>query len=96
MIVVTVEVWPRGERRRARNVATMYVANDGTSELESRGNYKAAVMRRGAEVPPSGWTLGPSSDPLRTGEVRDFPRHSYHVLRLISRCILACFPEERR
>lgn len=61
------------------------IYNDGTG-TDSTGHYGVAVCRRGSKD----W-----HKPLRTGSVRDYPRLSYNVWRLVIRSLLSAFPEER-
>lgn len=94
MIVVKIELWPHGDASRIRELGRMYIANRGESRDPRRGDYDVAVCRRGSDAVPQ-----PISDygplPTRRGEVRDYPRLSYNVWRLIARALLAAFPEER-
>ena len=84
MIVVRVELWPKGwEGKPPHELMCMHITNDGTGG-ESRGNYNVEIFRRGAR------------GVMRLVRVEDFPRRSYHVGRLVLRALAACFPEERR
>lgn len=38
MIAIKVEIWPFGEKREARTIGRMYIANDGSGTRET-GNY---------------------------------------------------------
>lgn len=67
----------------------MYLANLGDSDDPKKGNYTVGVCRRGTTKPP--WAGGVMT---RTAEVRDYPRLSYNVWRLIIRALKAAFPEE--
>lgn len=98
MIVVKIELWPVGREDRAREIGRMYVANIGGDR--ARGDYKVAVCRRGQHACP--WPHGLDADaqktrpaPTRTAVVRDYPRRSYTVWRLILRALRGAFPEER-
>lgn len=73
MIVINVELWPRGDSGRRKDLGTIYIANDGTGELNS-GNYKARFLGAGGRKLK------------RSAEVRAFPRQSkgaFHLLRLV-------------
>ena len=61
MLVVTVELWPRGDRSRARHLGTARIANVGGTR--ERGEYSVALSKWGR--PDESW---------RTGVVRGFPR----------------------
>lgn len=93
LITVKIELWPWGDEKRAREIGRMYIANvGGTVE---RGDYDVAVCRRGTmEVPQPVDPEGPKA--TRSGEVKNYPRLSYNVWRLIARALLSAFPEERR
>ena len=62
MIRVTIELWPKGDRRRARHLGTVAISNDATGTL-TRGNYVVRLSRR--KQPESPW---------RTARVERFPR----------------------
>ena len=47
MIVVKVELWPKGHEEKAIELARMFLANDGTSKDPKLGHYDVAVMRKG-------------------------------------------------
>ncbi len=82
MIVVRVELWSFGE---VRELMRMHITNDSTVSDSPRGNYFVEVFRKGS-----------LTDVIRTGTVKDYPRRDYPVGRLLTRALLACFPEERR
>ena len=85
MIVVKVELWS-ARTKQARPLALMTISNRGDHPIFRRGNYDVRVARKGKL---------PDDKPLRVGEVLDFPRHSYHVLRLVLRALKSAFPEEK-
>lgn len=96
MIVVKIEMWPHGDEDRRREIGRMYLANvGGTAE---RGDYLVTVNRRGDQsCHLQGDGAGGASvvgNVTRQGEVKDYPRLSYNVWRLITRALKACFPEE--
>lgn len=90
MIVVKIEMWPGGNKLRCHEIGRMYIANDGSGSGD-RGNYDAVVCRRGTTENP----MEGNVKPTRTGRVVDYPRTSYNVWRLISRCLRSAFPEEK-
>lgn len=96
MIVVKLELWPRGSERDAKEIGRMYIANDGTRG-PSRGDYQVAVCRKGStKVPREMFALEydlPKA--ARTGHVLNYPRLSYNVWRLITRALKSAFPEEK-
>jgi len=97
MIVVKVELWPRGDQAKATEIGRTYIANVGGDVR--RGDYRAHACRRGTTTTNSAWLAGRDSEPPRsgrTGSVVGYPRLAYSVWRLVLRALLACFPEESR
>lgn len=70
MIVVTVKLWPKGDRTRERVLGELEIANDGTGTLEV-GNYRGLL--RAEYTGPAG----------RPGQVRGFRRRRQSVWTLI-------------
>lgn len=83
MIVIKVELWPWGFESRKRELGRMHITNDGSGTAK-RGDYKVAVMRKGT-----------TNKVQREGEVKDYPRQSYTVWRLVQRALRSAFPEEK-
>jgi hypothetical protein len=46
MIVCKIELWPRGDKTKARTLGTVVIANDGTGTPE-HGNYDVALSHAG-------------------------------------------------
>lgn len=92
MLVIKIEMWPGGSFSRRREIGRMYIANTGEGTLD-RGEYVAKVCRKGSHESddPRHFEKGPFT---RTGEVKDYPRKSYNVWRLVTRALKSCFPEE--
>ena len=79
MIVVRVELWPGGDRRRSRELGRMTLANRADHPAHpKRGNYHVKLMRRGTE-----------NRVQRTASVEDYPRESYPVWELVQRALVA-------
>lgn len=76
MIVIKIEMWPKGFKERAYELGRMYITNDGTSKDPKRGNYKIKVVKKGTTDKVS-----------REGEVENYPRKSYPVWELVKRAI---------
>lgn len=105
MITVKIELWPLGKESRAREIGRMYIANDGARSMNdpAKGDYLVAVCRRGTTDVPREIYGGDEAGPdfaecpkaTRAGTVQDYPRLAYNVWRLITRALLATFPEER-
>ncbi len=85
MIVIRVELH---SFCKVRELMRMHITNDGSlsdgSGDSPRGNYRVDLFRKGSLV-----------DITRTGTVKDYPRKSYHVGRLLIRALASVFPEER-
>ena len=91
MLVVKIEMWPKGNEQRKREIGRTYIWNKGGDA--KRGDYDVAVRRKGDYDRKAG-TL-PSEGATRTGEVLNYPRQSYNVWRLVSRALKSAFPEEK-
>lgn len=92
MIVVKIELWS-AITHEATEIGRMYIANDGSSADPTRGDYIAGVCRRGSDaVPQPVNPKGPK--PTRSGAVKNYPRLSHNVWRLITRALKSAFPEE--
>lgn len=83
MIVVTIELWPKGIKSRRRELGRMLIDNQGGTV--KRGDYRVRVMRKGSETKV-----------LREGEVNNYPRLSYNIWRLVCRALKGTFPEEKQ
>ncbi len=82
MIIVTIELQSAITNKRSK-LGVMHICNDGTGTVK-RGNYFAHIMRKGS------W-----NKPVRLGKVKDYPRASYSVWRLVMRALKDAFPEEK-
>lgn len=83
MIVVKIELHS-ARTGSVTPLGRMVISNDGGSPNAARGDYTARVCRKG------------STDfmkPLRTGHVKDWPRLSYNIWRLVLRSLQNAFPE---
>jgi len=89
MIVVKIELWPKGDSQKAREIGRSYIANVGGNM--KKGDYEIAVCRRGSKRCP--W-FG-ETKAVRQGTIKNFPRLSYNVWRLVTRALLSAFPEEK-
>jgi len=75
MIRITVELCPPIlTGKRTKTIAKAIIINDGTG-TEKRGNYKYTLWLR--KNKPS-W---------KKGEIKNFPRKSYNVFKLIKRML---------
>jgi hypothetical protein len=93
MLAVIVQIWPRGNPSKAREIGRAYIANVGGTL--TRGDYDVAVCRRGtASVPDPINIAGPKA--TRSGRVTGYPRLAYNMWRLITRALKSAFPEEAK
>lgn len=93
MIVVKLEMWPKGDESRKYELGRTYIYNDGTGGGK-RGNYEVRVCRKNKE----GYDL--TSREISAGEkctrkarLENWPRNSYNVWRLILQALRSAFPE---
>lgn len=102
MLVVKVELWPKGQGGdRVRELGRLVICNTGSSRVAARGDYVARLMRRGSgdRVQKEG-VLDP--DPAHSRElfelfesvggpapVQDYPRLAYPVWALVGRALRA-------
>lgn len=78
MIYVRVELWPRGDRSRARVLGEAEIANDGRGTV-ARGDYVVRLLK---------WGVGRRT--WRTGRVEGFARKSLGPWDLLFRSLAAC------
>lgn len=83
MLVVRVELWPRGIKEQRETLRTMVIANDVTG-CAARGNYNVYLGHRGETNP---WVI--MDRPLRTGRVEDYPRLAKRDDELVLRALRA-------
>ncbi len=72
MIVIKVELWKGGYESNKEEIGRMTIANKCDSDNPKRGNYTVNLMRRGTE-----------DSVLKTVEIKDYPRQSYTVWKLV-------------
>lgn len=77
MLVVTIELWPRGFETNKQTIGKMYIANDGTGTL-TQGNYDAIIKKRGTNTT---WKIG---------RIEGFPRKRLGPWYLLYRLLLSC------
>lgn len=70
-------------------IGTMLIDNVGGSH--ERGDYRVKVGKKDH----AGNIVKVWKKPARTGFVKDYPRLSYNVWRLVSRALRSAFPEEK-
>ena len=66
MLVVTFEIWPKGDKEKARQLGCIMLANDGTGTLE-KGNYNVVASHTGKY-------FGTRAGAFKRGKVKGFPR----------------------
>lgn len=84
MIYVRIEIWPKGDRSRARLLGEGHITNvrppDGTSRTLDVGHYEVALMRSPEySVRPGIW---------KQGHVGNFPRQRLGPWDLLLRALL--------
>ena len=93
MLVVKIE-FHKFSTGDVEEIGRMYIANVGSGN-QLRGDYEAAVCRRGSTKAPIPINpVGPKA--TRIGSVKNYPRLSYNVWRLVCKALKSCFPEEAR
>ena len=85
MLVVTVELWPLGDRSRRHTLGVGVIANDGTGTIE-HGGYDAAF----------GPGKAPSAARCRGGRLKEFPRTGGRMRfwHLVMAALVAAFGED--
>lgn len=73
MIYIKIELWPFGDKNKAKHLGEMLIANDATGS-RTKGNYKAVL-------------LNSRKKGFRTGTVEDFPRKRLNVFDLMYRAL---------
>jgi hypothetical protein len=71
MIVITVELWPRGDSAKKKRIAKMVIINDG-SGTETKGNYSCQIHTQRTS---------------KHGRIENFPRKRQNVWILIGKCL---------
>lgn len=66
MIVVTIELWPGGDKEKRRPLGVLTITNDGTGN-EKEGNYRGAASHAGK-------FFGKGRGVYKEGVVRGFKR----------------------
>lgn len=69
MLVVRIELWPRGDRSQAREIATGMIVNDGKGTTEM-GLYDVLLLKRNRGV----IRVAHVGDVWKRGRVEGFPR----------------------
>lgn len=88
MIVVKIELHS-ARTGFVTEIGRMHIANitgNGQGRWEPRADYNVKLFRRRSK--------GGCLSVLREGTVKDFPRLSYNVWRLVTRALKSVFPEE--
>lgn len=90
MIRITVELLSARTGKRSI-LGIMDISNDGENKNPKRGNYMGRVYNKRAAQEGN---LN-NSNIQRVGNIKDFPRHSYVVWRLVLRMLRDMYPEEK-
>jgi len=78
MLVVRIEFWPGGDKRRSQEIGRLNITNLGTTHCERWGNYAIELFRKGSV-----------KSVLREAEVKNYARLSSPVWRLVRRALEA-------
>lgn len=73
MIVVFIEVWPKGDQSKAKTLGMAEMTNDGTGS-NTHGNYRLKLV-------------GKTSRYRRQSVTTDFPRKSRNIWELLRRAL---------
>lgn len=69
MIVVKVEIWPKGDEKSARELTRAYIANDVVTSIRTKGSYgsyNADFMQSAQFNPKKVWKKGRAENVHRT------------------------------
>lgn len=88
MIVVKIELHS-AVTKKITTLGSMIISNVGVNG--KKADYDVRVGRK----PDAENIRKVYADPLRTGSVKNYPRLSYNVWRLVVRSLLSAFPEEK-
>lgn len=80
MIVIKVELWPKGSERLKKLLAISTIANDGSGST-SVGNYGYKLF-------------GANGRTMKVGRVEKFRRLEDHVWKLIAKVLKDAYPSE--
>lgn len=96
MIVIKLEMWPGGDESRMYELGRTYVFNNGAGTARRR-NYEVRVCRknRNGDYSLTSKQIVAGHRCTRTARVDNWPSESYNIWRLILRCLMSAFPEER-
>jgi len=95
MILVRIELHSTNTGK-VTEIGVMRIGNVGNNPDPSVGDYEVRVQRRNERPLPDvkadfeGW----EKPTTRKGEVKNYPRLSYNVWRLVARALKSAFPEE--
>lgn len=93
MLVLRLELWSARTKKRTE-LGRCFIALCDLTEDRKRGDYDVVVNKRGVmDVPQPMSPKGPK--PWRQGEVKNYPRLSYNMWRLVIRALRSTFPEEK-
>lgn len=92
MIYVRIELWPMGNKARARCLQEAIICNTG-GDL-STGEYKFKFSKTGGfKAAPDDIARGEVKNVLRSGEVKGFPRLRLYAHDLLFRALRLAFGE---
>lgn len=92
MIVINIEMWPMGDKEQSYSLGRMFIWNKGTAHSKSngkRGDYGFQILRKNKIDRETVDTT--CKDEVAHGEVNNWPRLSYSVWKLVSKCLSEAF-----
>lgn len=72
MIAIKVEIWPFGDKTKARTIGRMYIVNDGTAD-SGKGNYRVKITQGDEPELSGGYEFNTLPTPLE-GRILDHER----------------------
>lgn len=93
MLVVTVDLWPCGDRRERVRLGRIDIFRTKINESHTRGDYGVRVYRKDCATDDH---LGVDANITRRAEVLDYPRLSYPVWILVLRALKELFEQKRK
>lgn len=87
MIVVRIEMWPKGDRKRARLLGLVNIINDGTAGNGDIGHYDVGVAtKRALRAMEAGKDPAPF---IKQGRIDDWKRKARTIYALVGQAIKA-------
>lgn len=100
MLVIKVEMWPQGDKTKARLMEQAFIFNDGALESSELGDYSVQLLKSPRFMKGKGLPEGPAqvtgTNLFKKGRVLGFNR-AFSVWNLVALALRACgYPGETR